>query len=546
MRSPRSPKSPLSPRVQRITDEALCLQLQMFLDNWHFRVMNSSLGKSTPRNKVVEVCLHCLAENGIPMSEVEISKLVLLEESHMIFDVVTRMPEGLRERFEPLTLELQVVITAATRLRQTIESGDEEAIQALMEESSATSFGQQTLKRSVVQASKEVAKIMKCKETWGLNSAQRLDRLSRSAEINEDCQKQLIGVEAQMEAFKPTALQKSKAALMGFINASSGTLLQTVFANWRNVVYWAKDEKKLRDKWEKKIQDATNLLAEYKANQLANVRNVFLRTANAAQEEFMSTVINEWHRAVTMSKAASWKAEHLNSLEIMVRENADEKTQNAKQVMTRMIAGQEEALQGACFAAWVQFIEEAKRDKEFEANVQQSAAKMKEFMAKKKEDAKLLLNKMSASSDSALVQQCFQAWVSYAIEGKKFRALEDLIAGSDAKLESVKARQMSSAHGVQGRCNQQIDLNQQYRAFMAWVTTTRVNRIEKYYSTKIQSKRKQLESVQTLFQSFAEDLETGLKDIDGDSSARGRRGSKPGMVKGHSGTVSLPDIHGKK
>jgi len=517
----------------------------MFLDNWHFRVMNSSLGKSTTRNKVVEVCLHCLAENGIPMSDADISKLVLLEESHMIFDVVTRMPEGLRDGFEPLTLELQMVITAATRLRQTIESGDEEAIQALMEESSATSFGQQTIKRSVVQASKEVAKIMKCKETWGLSSAQRLDRLGRSAEINEECQKQLMVVEAQMEAFKPTALQKSKAALTGFISAGSSALLQVVVANWMNVVHRAKAEKQLRDKWEKKIEDCTGLLAQYKVNQLANVRNVFLRTANAAQEDFMSTVINEWHRAVKIDKAATWKAEHLNSLDIMVSQNAGEKLDNAKKVMARMIAGQVEALQAACLAAWAQFNEEAKRDKEFEANVMKSEAKMKEYMAKKKEDATSLLNKLSASTDTGLVQQSFQAWVSYAIDGNKFRALEEKIAGSGAKFESLKARQVSSARGVQGRCNQQIDLNQQYRAFMAWLTSTRVNRIEKYYTSKIHSKRKQLESVQTLFQSFAEDLETGLKDIDGDSSGRGRRGSKHGMRKGQSGTVSLPNIREK-
>mmetsp|Transcript_84528 Transcript_84528/g.149663 ORF Transcript_84528/g.149663 Transcript_84528/m.149663 type:complete len:546 (-) Transcript_84528:120-1757(-) len=545
MRSPRSPKSPLSPRVQRVSDEAICLQLQMFLDNWHFRVMNTSAGKSMTRNKVVEVALHCLAANGIPMSDVEISKLVLLEESHMIFDVVARMPEGIRERFEAMTLQLQVIITAATRLRQTIEGGDEEVIQELMEESSSTAFGQQTIKRSVIQASKEVAKIMSCKETWGNSMVQRLDRLSHSADIAEASEKKLIEVEAQMEAFKPTQIQKSKKALMGFIGATSDMMKQIVVSNWMNVVHRERGQKKLRAMWEKKIQDATNTLAEYKANQLANVRSVFMRNAEQGVKEFHSLVLNEWHRAAQIEKAATWNASQLQNLEILVSTNSETKAANTKKVMARMLAGQEEALQAACFGAFVQFVEESKKEKEFEEKVKNSEAKMKDYMAKKKEDAKLLLGRMCASTDSGLVQQSFAAWFSYAIEGKKLRELEDQISGSGNKFENLKARQAGSARGVQGRCNEQMNLNQMYRALMAWVTETKINRIEKYYSSKISSKRKQLESVQTLFQSFASDLETGLKDIDGDSSGRGRTSSKNRMARSD-GTVSLPNIHGKR
>eukprot|EP00435_Cladocopium_sp_Y103_P069193 s275_g32.t2 len=49
--SPRSPSKMLSPRHQRISDEALCLQMQQFLDNWHYIVMKSSLGKTMDRRK---------------------------------------------------------------------------------------------------------------------------------------------------------------------------------------------------------------------------------------------------------------------------------------------------------------------------------------------------------------------------------------------------------------------------------------------------------------------------------------------------------------
>eukprot|EP00434_Breviolum_minutum_P042989 symbB.v1.2.038289.t1/scaffold5906.1/size22531/1 len=65
-----------------------------------------------------------------------------------------------------------------------------------MEEEGATAFGQQTLKRAILQASKEAAKTIRCKETWGPNMAKRLDRLNRSTEIAEESNKRLLVVEA--------------------------------------------------------------------------------------------------------------------------------------------------------------------------------------------------------------------------------------------------------------------------------------------------------------------------------------------------------------
>eukprot|EP00435_Cladocopium_sp_Y103_P068684 s275_g32.t1 len=134
--SPRSPSKMLSPRHQRISDEALCLQMQQFLDNWHYIVMKSSLGKTMDRRKVLEMALHVLSMNGIRFSAEEINELVQTEETGttssawhngdwmrhsqeevMIYEVVDRMPEGLRDGFEHLTLELLVVVTTAARMR---------------------------------------------------------------------------------------------------------------------------------------------------------------------------------------------------------------------------------------------------------------------------------------------------------------------------------------------------------------------------------------------------------------------------------------------
>eukprot|EP00931_Biecheleriopsis_adriatica_P074993 TRINITY_DN48957_c0_g1_i1.p1 TRINITY_DN48957_c0_g1~~TRINITY_DN48957_c0_g1_i1.p1 ORF type:complete len:590 (+),score=153.86 TRINITY_DN48957_c0_g1_i1:90-1772(+) len=555
-RSPRSPRSPLQPNIQRVSDEALCLQLQQFLDNWHFRVMNSSLGKQFSRLKVTEICLQALSMNGIPMSQNEINTLVNMEENIMIFEIIARMPEGLRERFEHLTIELQVVINTATRMRSTIESGDSDAIQALMEESSSTAFGQQTVKRAIVQASTEVAKIMRCQETWGASMASRLDRLSHAADIAEMAQKRLVALEAQVQGAAPQKIDKAKKVLISFAEQNKEVLLSAAFANWHGMYLKEKGERELRAKYEKECEEAEQMVADFKAAKLQNIRGVMMSAVIRDQQELTHAIFGAWQKCTEHSKAEAEVAKEIEKIEETLSKQSKQVAENAAKVMLSVMMGQEGGLVASCFASWVQFHEEYKKDAQFEDAVKTAEKKMEEFMEKQKEDAQKVLEHLCAGTDTGLVNNMFKAWSAYVFEGRKLRELEKQVNSAEGRFASLKCRQATTGKNVQGRVNEQIKLNCQYRFFMEWNTQTKVNRIEKYYSAKIDGKRKQLGSVQTLFQSFARDLETGLKDIDGggDDSSRGHshRRSKP---KSHSksepaqamaASVSLPDISKKQ
>eukprot|EP00434_Breviolum_minutum_P023872 symbB.v1.2.021063.t1/scaffold1802.1/size105105/1 len=65
---------------------------------------------------VLEMALHVLSMNGIRFTAEEINELIQTEEEVMIYEVVDRMPEGLRDGFEHLTLEC---FFAATKIPAT-------------------------------------------------------------------------------------------------------------------------------------------------------------------------------------------------------------------------------------------------------------------------------------------------------------------------------------------------------------------------------------------------------------------------------------------
>lgn len=294
----------LSPRHQRISDEALCLQLQQFLDNWHYIVMKSSLGKTMDRRKVLEMALHVLSMNGIRFSAAEISELVQTEEEVMIYEVVDRMPEGLRDGFEHLTLELLVVVTTAARMRTTVEGEEPNPIQAVMEEEGGTAFGQQTLKRAILQASSEVAKTIRCKETWGPNMAKRLDRLNHSTEIAEESNKRLLVVEAELNKLPGARSAKAVHALTGFIGTSKQVMLQSAWAGWLGATLRSKGERNLTTRYEAEVQAAEEELEKFKARHINNISRVVEQNYKRENEDLLSTVMADWRSQASRQKVS--------------------------------------------------------------------------------------------------------------------------------------------------------------------------------------------------------------------------------------------------
>jgi len=78
-------------------------------------------------------------------------------------------------------------------------------------------------------------------------------------------------------------------------------------------------------------------------------------------------------------------------------------------------------------------------------------------------------------------------------------------------------------------------MNCMLRHFSAWALDSKLERVMRYYNNKMESKKNQLQSVQHLFKSFANQLDQGLKSDGGDSGRRSKDGQ-----------VTLPNIHAKR
>mmetsp|Transcript_46638 Transcript_46638/g.141482 ORF Transcript_46638/g.141482 Transcript_46638/m.141482 type:complete len:557 (+) Transcript_46638:74-1744(+) len=544
--SARPNTAPCSPKSVAVSDETVALQLQQFLDDWHYRVMQSSLAKIWSQTKTVSAALEIMALNGVPLTPEDIGRMAAMEEPAMVQELVRKLPVHVREDFDHLGLQLQMLITTTVRIRKAIDEGVPEGIQEVVEETDSTSIGQQILKRAVVQASKEVAALHRCQETWTKSTEKRLDRLTRSAEFAEHAQQQLIAVETQLERFGAQQNEKSKKALMGLAESNDKSLLHTTFSTWLGMVLAGAGERAIRKKFEEEINVAEKALFDYKEKQLANVKNVLMRNARESDEGLVTFVLSTWAEQVAEAKRDGTTKETLMALEARLQQFSSSQSENTKKVMARMGADKDANLVNIAWASWMKFSTDYKKDKEFEDQVKKAEQQFAEHMKKKKDDAKQVLDRMNGATETGLLASVIQNWYQCVIESQKAREMDDLMSSQGNKFKSLQMKQKGSAMSVQGRINEQIRCNLLLRCLSAWSLESRINHVDKYYVGKMNHKRQQLSSVQTLFKSFAKQLEDGLGNIDGESSGRTMtRRSKAGLTK-DGGSVSLPDIHARQ
>jgi hypothetical protein len=306
-------------------------------------------------------------------------------------------------------------------------------------------------------------------------------------------------------------------------------------------------ENVIRKKFTDEIERLENELFEMKERQLLTVRNHFMRSANDGENGLQATVFKVWYAETQARLRDGDTAAEVKKLEEMLAQNKSDQAAKTKATLTRMCGARDATLVSMVFQAFVQFHHEYLKDKEYEDQVKKTEKAVKEKMAAHKDKQKSVLSRMNTESDTGLLHMAMSSWVKLYEEIVQMRKLENAMGGAEGKFNSLKSRQLSSAHGVQGRVNEQMKTNLLVRVLGCWMMDAKVAAIERHYVVKLDSKRRQLQGVQTLFKSFSQQLEAGLTNVgDGDSSGRiSMKSHSRKMARGQEGTVSLPSIHAR-
>jgi len=246
-----------------------------------------------------------------------------------------------------------------------------------------------------------------------------------------------------------------------------------------------------------------------------------------------------------MRKEDEEAAKKLAEIEAKLAKNMANGKDNAKAVLMRNLASGDNQLMDVCIECWKSWLVEYKKEKAVNDAVKEAEDRVAAFMKSKKEGAKGIIDKMNAATDSGLQEHVMSTWIQYRADIKQELENQRMIEANAARFASFGARNKQGAMTA----GQKATAIQEYglinHSMLLWIEVTRVERMLRYYSTRVEGKKTQLQGLQTMFRNFASQLETGLKEGT-PRDYQAVKDKRSGRLSKSENTVSLPNIHQKQ
>merc|ERR1719201_1298129 len=336
----------------------------------------------------------------------------------MIEALVMKMPQQSKEQFQHFFLQLQLIVSTATRVRRALEDGRADLVEQAMDDAESTGIAQYILKMSIVQAGSEVTNLKAQHSAWVKDAESKMSRLVHGAEDAALARQRLNKATGELAAFQSQQNENIKKVLMTFAGGSATALLHGCYSSWHNYVKKMKIENAIYEEYRDQIEAAEQRLIDAKADQLKSVKGMIDKKHAGSVQGLIQEVFDAWRDDILEAKGNLASAAEVAALEAKLKAAADHQAQSAKKVLARCGAASEQGLRDMCFHEWCTFHQDYMKNKELEDAVKAEEKRIAEFMKTHSDNAKGLLNNMSAATDSGLMHEVLTAWYEVYKEEK--------------------------------------------------------------------------------------------------------------------------------
>lgn len=519
--------------------------IQSSLDLWQHNMVSSKMASTWGRKRILAPLLDVMELIGVDVPDGIETFLRMEEEEDVVYYISEHMPFSLMENFEEIIFEVQQAANHLSSLRRSLEADDVSGVLQAIEESEAQpSTCIQALRVSAEHAAREVSRLKNCHNSWRSVTEARIHRLEHAKDEAEKATQDYLAIEAKLNSFRGIVSEKSRACLMGVVLGSSKGMMATCYAAWRGQTEEGKVHRKLRETYEAQLEDMQRQILQYQAERLRNVRNAMARTCVEHGEQLLRTLFQCWISDTQQSKQRGQGERELDKAQAHFFYVKASRIASSRKIVAQMILDAELAPLVMCFQAWTQFLEEETKEKEAGQRVKEVERQLKEVMVLRKERIVKVFETMLRKQNEDMEFEIFQCWVQQCQEEKRAREMDDAMGHFTGKFSMLKTRQEQTALEVQSRINAQADNVLLSKFMSSWKQSSRAENLEKFFHRKLDNKRKQVAGVQTLFQTFAKQIEDNLDDEDDEEpglETRRKARQAKGMQRGGM-AVSLPDI----
>jgi hypothetical protein len=373
-----------------------------------------------------------------------------------------------------------------------------------------TSICHQILKAAIHEASIEVGELNTLHESWWRNMGDRVQRLTRCADDAEHARQQLEAIQANIGSFADEQNTKSKKVLLSLSSNSDGGLLRSCFSSWLSQYMKFKAEEHIHKEFRKQITTMETSLLSMKADSKGGMARILMRKASEGWRVTAEETIRKWQRFIEEEKEYKELGEHISQAEGKLAQFKASQTANTKKIMGRMSSGRDSSLLTLCFQGWHKTAESEKLEAELLEHRKEAEAMLNEHLSKKSAEAKGLIARMAGAGDEGLLRVVRSAWIDIWKQEKKEKLLDEAMMRAETKFSDLSKNHKRIVKNVAERCNcMEAELQLEF-IFDSWAHQAKMEDLIRHYSTKMDSKKQQLDVVQNMFKSFATQLEQGI------------------------------------
>jgi len=550
---------PLPETVKRGLSASVKYMVSNLLAEKHYSKISSSLATRWDRFQSMTAAMKLMEQHGVHITPEEEQRLSGLTEPQMIESLVSKMPQQSKEQFQHFFLQLQLIVSTATRTRTALEQGRADLVEAAMDDADSTGISQYILKMAIVQAGSEVNNLKKQHAAFVKDAEGKMSRLVKGAEDCQVAKERLLKAQGELAVFTASANENIKKVLMAMAGGSTTAILHSVLNTWAIYTKKMKVENEIYEEYREELEQAECRLIDAKADQLKSITGMVNRRAAGAKGGLMGEVFQLWSDDIKEAKDRALNADAVAAMEARLNGCADQAAANAKKVLARCGAASGVALRDMCWHEWKMYHGNYQKNLAEEQAVKAEEERIAEFLASHKEKGKGLMSSMAAATNSGLMHEVFLAWAEHYKEEKQINEYAEFMNQTKGRFGEFGEKNKKGAAGVMGRAHEHQMTMLYLKVFGAWRLHTHLEQKQKQHQTRIDGKRQQLVGVQQMFRNFAKQLESniqagdsgrlgGAEDIGTNAKSKSRGPSRNTMAMDdakYGGSVTLPDINSK-
>lgn len=501
-------------------DDMTCgIYMQQFMDEWHYRALHCNLAFSCDRVEMIIKALDLFETYGLDLHDEEKIVMAEMEEDDMIQAIVAKMSPEFRKTIEHFMLQLQLVLSTATRIRNVLEEGTNDEVAKVMEDGDM-GIAQQILKEVVIEAGREVGELIEVHEGWSTSMDLRVQRLVTCAASAGSDADELTCVNLQLNIFRTCQTSKAMKVLSAMVVSQDVAMKRLVIAGWRAWSANEKSEQAVHDKYKELLGCVAEESKTWKEEQKDLAMGFLVNRFDSQRDEFISQVLTVWLTAAGQQKNERHMDKELQVAQERLNSMQDAQKSTAKGALLRLASGTDSGIMAIAWQGWVAAIKDSSEERDVEMQIKHAETSLRNRQREVAIAAKAAIMRLAVQNDGFSLTQCFTMWVSSVLKGKNLCAVERSLADQKERLQRVKGSRKQLALDGMERLNEQATDLLMMQVFMNWSSEARLGKVIRHYTGKMDTKKQQLEAVQHMFRSFAAQLEQGM------SSPRSHRKAK--------------------